>query len=448
MNASFVLGIDPGKTFFAATLSHPTGERIWKGRQFDMTRDGFEKMRSIVPAGDLTIGVEASGRIDDNLMAWLAKWKACCRDRKITLIRINPGQSARFQGPKPRRDQTDGSDSDHIAEFTRVYQRELDAFDDDPKAQSMARVVNERRHLVGQLAAIKCRIQEQVMVCFPEFTRIFPDPFAKLARLLLREVPTARMAARRKPISLARIKGERRGRSLGIESARELVRLAQDSIASACEDHDAGAMTFLLDELELLEKRIDTIVRSLTSYTQQAKSEPPAEGGVSPARQIQLLDTIPGIGLVAASTLVLATRGLTRFSAGKALSAQWASCPHRKKTGTSLDVTSLTMRGDHKNRAMLYLATQSACTWDPAFAFHKWRMIQRGLCPQQAVCAVMNKMARVIWAVVAHNEAYDVNRMLDQIRIHHAALWKTFVLLHKDDKKIWKKVDVKYRKSA
>ena len=448
MTASFVLGIDPGKTFFAATLMNSTREKLWKGREFAMSRDGFEQLKSSLPAGDVTIGVEASGRIDDNLMAWLSKWKASCRDRNITLIRVNPGQSARFGGPKPRRDQTDGSDSDHIAEFTRVYQRELDAFNCDAQAEAMVRVVNERRHLVEQLAGIKCRLQEQVMVCFPEFTRIFPDPLTKLARAVLRETPTARVAARRKPLSLARLKSERGGRSLGIEKARQLVQFATHSIASACEDHDAGALVFLIDQLELLEKRIDAIVQNLTRYAQQAKSETPAEGGVSPARQIQLLDTIPGIALVAASTLVLGTRGLTRFSAGKALSAQWASCPHRKKTGTSLDQTSMTTRGDHKNRAMLYLVTQSACTSDPAFAFHKWRMIQHGLCPQQAVCAVMNKMSRVIWAVAARNEVYDVNRMLNQIRIHHARLWKTFVLLHKDDPKIWKKVNVEYRKIA
>ena len=121
MKTSFVLGIDPGKSFFAATLTHSTGERVWKARQFDMSRDGFDSLRSGLPEGDLTIGVEASGRIDDNLLAWFGEWMSTCRDRTIKLIRINPGQSTRFGGPKPRRDQTDGSDSDHIVEYTRVY---------------------------------------------------------------------------------------------------------------------------------------------------------------------------------------------------------------------------------------------------------------------------------------------------------------------------------------
>src|SRR5262245_29175847 len=174
MNSSLVLGIDPGKSFFAATLVHSTGERVWKGRQFDMSRDGFETLRSSLPKGDLTIGVEASGRIDDNLMAWFGQWMSTCRDRQIKLIRVNPGQSVRFGGPNPRRDQTDGSDSDHVAEYTRVYERRLEAFDCDPKAQAGARLVSERQRLAEDLAATKNRIHEQVLVCFPEFTQVLP----------------------------------------------------------------------------------------------------------------------------------------------------------------------------------------------------------------------------------------------------------------------------------
>jgi transposase len=450
MNASFVLGIDPGKSFFAATLMHSTGERIWKARQFDMSRDGFDALRSSLPDGDLTVGIEASGRIDDNLLAWFGRWQSCCRDRKVTVIRVNPGQSARFGGPKPRRDQTDGSDSDHIGEFTRVYAHRLEAFEHDPKAQAMTRLINERQHRVEELAATKNRIHEQLLVCFPEFTQMFADPFAKLARAALKQVPTARQAAKRRPLSLARVKAGHKERSLGTEAAQRLIELAKKSIASACEDNDAAAMVFLLNQLDLLERRLTEIEQTLVAYEAQANDEvgPSAEQGVSAARQVQLLDSMPGIATVAASTLVLGTSGLARFDSGSALAAQWASCPERTQTGTSLDKTRLTARGDHKRRAMLYLATQVACVYDPAFAFHKWRMIQLGLCPQQAVCAAMNRMARVAWALVAKNQTYDVNYMISQIQIHHAELWKTFVRLHQNNRTLWKTVEPKHKKIA
>jgi transposase len=450
MNTSLVLGIDPGKSFLAAWLMQSTGERVWKARQFDMSREGFERLKADIPEGELTIGVEASGRIDDNLLAWLAEWQATCPQRKIKLIRVNPGQSARFGGPKPRRDQTDGSDSEHIAEYTRVYAHRLDAFEHDPQVQAMVRLVAERQHVVEHLAATKNRIHEQLLVCFPEFTRVFKDPFAKLASAVLREVPTAQRAAGRKPLSLARVKTGRKERSLGVLRAGQLIQLAKRSIASAGEENDAEAMIFLLDQIELLEKRLERIKQILVDFADQARKETEASGeeGISPARQMQLLDSIPGIAVVAAATLVLGTRGLTRFHTNKALAAQWASCPERTQTGTSLDKTRLTARGDHKRRAMLYLATQIACLSDPAFAFHKWRMIQGGLRPQQAICATMNRMARIIWAVVAHNQPYDAHRMLEQIRIHHATQWKTFVLQHGDKAKLWKNVAPEYRKIA
>ncbi len=449
MKTSFVLGIDPGKSFFAASLLDSTGEKVWKTRQFDMSREGFESLLSAVPPeSDLTIGVEASGRMDDNLISCLGQWASAWREkRSIKMIRINPGQSARFGGPKPRRTQTDVSDSEHVAEFTRVYAQRLEAFNYDPEALSMSRLINERQRLVENLAATKNQIHDQLLVSFPEFIRVFKDPFAKLAQAVLREVPTARCAARRRALSLARVKTGKKGPSLGVERAQKLISLAERSIASAGESHDASALVFLLDQLDLLEKRLAAIKQTLADYVEQSKGKP-GEAGASPAHQIELLDSIPGIGLVGASTLVLATRGIARFYSGKALSAQWASCPERTQTGTSLDKTRLTARGDHKRRAMLYLTTQIACVSDPAFAFHKWRMIQKGLCPQQAVCAVMNRMAHVSWALVANNRTYDVNYMLDQIRIHHADLWKTFVRLHQNKKKLWKKVEPRHTKIA
>jgi len=448
MKKSFVLGIDPGKSFFAATLLDAAGEKVWKARQFDMSRDGLESLTSGLPEGDLTIGVEASGRIDDNLMGWLKQWSLANRQRKVKMIRVNPGQSSRFGGPKPRRTQTDASDSEHVAEFTRVYAERLEVFDADPKALSMARLIGERQRLIEDVAATKNRIHEQMLVCFPEFIQVFTDPFAKLALAVLREAPTARCAARRRASSLARVKADRQGRSLGVERAQKLIALAGRSIACAFEDEDGKALVFLLDQIEFLQKRVANIDRTLASYVRQAQDETPGDGHVSAGRQIELLDSIPGMALVAASVLVLGTRGVGRFYSGKALSAQWASCPERIQTGTSLDKTRLTNRGDHKRRTMLYLSTQIACLYDPAFAFHKWRMIQRGLCPQQAVCACMNRISRVAWALVAHNEAYDVNRMLDQIRLHHNDLWKTFVRLNQNNRMLWKKIDSRHLKIA
>lgn len=460
MNTSFVIGIDPGKYFFSTTLLEGDGTVRWKGREYEMNREGFNRLTTAFPGPNITIGVEASGRIDENLMAWLRQWVAATQGQ-ARLIRVNPGQSARFGTAKPRRDRTDTSDAWQVAEYTRVYGSQLPSFEQDSQAQSLARRVSERKRLVEDATALKNRLHDQLIVCFPEFTKIFKDPFAVLARAVLRQVPTAAAARTRKPLSLARIQPSRRSPSLGVERARQLIELAQQSVASA-DAVDGEAVLYLLDQLDLIENRVGRIDASIRDYIQQDEKIPSTQkAAVSPSsttpspderprvsHQIRLADTLPGIGLVAAADLVLGSRGLDRFHSGKALAAQWAVCPQRVQTGISYNKSHLTQRGDHQRRSMLYLSTQTACNFDAAFAFHKWRAMRAGQDPQQAVCTCMNRMTRVLHQVVMSNRPYDVNHMIAQIQIHHAGLWKTFLHEQAGNKRIWKKVDRKWLKAA
>lgn len=455
MHTSFVVGIDPAKYFFSAALLEREGAVRWKGRQFEMTREGFARLTAALPGPSVTIGVEASGRMDENLMAWLSQWLAATQAQG-RLIRVNPGQSARFGTAKPRRDHTDTSDAWQVAEYTRVYGAQLPTFEQDPKAQVMARRVSERKRLVEDATALKNRIQDALIICFPEFTQLFKDPFAVMARAVLRQVPTAAHAQTRKPLSLARIQPSRRAASLGIERARRLIALAQGSFASA-ELADGKSLLHLLDQLELIERRVEEIDQEILHYVQdheemtslRAKADPsPETTRPTLSRQIRLADSLPGIGWVAAADLVFGSRGLDRFPSGKALAAQWAVCPERIETGISYKKSHLTQRGDHQRRSMVYLSAQTACQYDAAFAFHKWRARKAGQDPQQAVCTCMNRLTRVLHAVVMSNRPYDVNQMIAQIQIHHAHLWKTFVTEHSGNRKLWKKVDPKWLKAA
>lgn len=446
MDTSFVVGIDPGKFFFATVLVNSQGQTVGKVRELPMSESGFEELVRDLPAGRITFAVEASGRVDDNLLAWLGKWKQG-RDG-VSVIRVNPGQSARFPGAKPRRDLTDGTDAEQVALYVRFFADQLECFEQDPKAQAVARLMSERQRLALEVAAVKNRFLEQLLICFPELTQEFKDPLCGLARAVLREGPTAAQLARRQALTLARLKANRHSRSLGVERARRLLQLAQHSIASATEESDGQALIYLLDQLALLESREQAIDQAVRTYLEEEKERAAIAGVVSLARQMELADSLPGVAQVTAAHLVFGTRGLARFTAGKALAAQWASCPERIQTGVSLKKTRLTSRGDHKRRAKLFLATQVACENDPAFAFHKWRLIRGGLKPMQAVCACMNRMARVLWALVAKDQLYDPNRMIEQIQIHHPALWKPFVLEHDQDHQLWKKIDLKWRKTA
>jgi transposase len=228
------------------------------------------------------------------------------------------------------------------------------------------------------------------------------------------------------------VRARKGGHAVGAARAEQLIRLAKASIASATAQHEAEAMIHLCDCLQFNRKRIAKIEGQLKAYAQSdtATESAPVMSSEAPAsipRQIRLLDTFPGIALTGASTLVLRCRGLERFTSAKALAAQLGTCPDRIQTGSSKDRGQLTYRGDRRTRSTLYLMTQIACQGDPALAFHKWRHKQKGHTPKQAICACMNRYARILWAAVRNGTAYDPVRAMTNARIHHPELWKTFV---------------------
>jgi transposase len=447
MTDSLILGIDPAKEKFTAaflTASAPAGE---PGRDLPMTRAGLEALGQtiagrLVHGQRLVVGVEATAALDDNLLAWLQEQRGRW---PLKLIRLDPGQVARFSGARPVRGKTDKADARRIARFTATYAHELDGFDHDPRAQSMARLVRERDGLVAQATALKNQLRDRLVISWPELTQVFGDPAKPLARAVLRAIPTAAHAARKRADTLARIKPRgARACALGPKRAARLRQLAGDSIASATGADDAQAVFCLLDQLELIERRVAVIERRLMDYQAQGATAPaqPADGAKpSIPQQIGRLDAIRGIGPVGAASIVLRAGGLARFTGPKAFAAQNGACPDRVQTGKSSDKGRLTRRGDRRARSMLYLLTKTMLWFDPGLAFHKWLLMERGLKPKQAECGCMNRLARIMWAVAVGPTGYDPRRTIANARRHHADLWKTFVHQTRHNRKLWKNLE-------
>lgn len=445
MTATLSLGIDPAKRKFTACLLGADGPPLLAPEDFPCELAGFEALlERLRPhragASRMFVGVEASASLDDNLLAFFAS-DAARADGPLTLLRLDAGQVARFSEARPVRGKTDSADARRIAAFTRAHAERLDAFELDERAQAMARLMSERAHVVQDATALANRIQDRLVVSFPEFDKVFAEPCGELPIALLAKLPTAAAWAKKRPASLAEIRARKGGHCLGIERAERLVKLAKDSIASATAPSDAGTISHFCALLQLNRERLAQIEAEIRAYVKETpeaapseastqEAEKKAEQGKPPAtipEQIVLADSLPGFALVNSAVAVLRARGLGRFASAKAFAAQIGACPDRRQTGSSKDSARLTHRGDRVARSNFYLSTLSACGIDPAMAFHKWRLQRKGLRPKQAVCACMNRYAKILWAVVHSQTPYDPRKGIDNAKRHHAELWKTFV---------------------
>lgn len=161
----------------------------------------------------------------------------------------------------------------------------------------------------------------------------------------------------------------------------------------------AGDIVFeLCDQLLFLHSKI---LRCSRQMTQIAKRE----------KRVALLQTIPGVGPITASAIVATVGSGKQFNNGREFAAWLGLTPLNKSSGGKERLGHISKMGDQYIRRLLVLGMVSRIRsikkepekFDPWFA----DILSRKPCKVAAI-AMANKTARIMWAVLTHNEPYKV----------------------------------------
>jgi len=147
----------------------------------------------------------------------------------------------------------------------------------------------------------------------------------------------------------------------------------------------------------MLDAEIATIEQRLQAWFAQSQA-------------CQTIAAIRGIGLLSA-TAVVATMGDPKaFKSGREFAAWLGLVPRQKGTGGRVQLLGISKRGDVYVRTMLIHAARAAYRHlkeDTGWAVD----LRKRRPPNVAIVAMANKMARTIWALLAHDRQYDVNHV-------------------------------------
>jgi transposase len=147
------------------------------------------------------------------------------------------------------------------------------------------------------------------------------------------------------------------------------------------------------DELARLDERIARIEARLLAWLRQD-------------RATQAIAAIPGVGLLTA-TAAVATMGQARaFRSGREFAAWIGLVPAQTGTGGKVRLLGISKRGDTYLRTLLIHGARAVLMH--AKAPSQWLQdIGKRRPPNVVTVALANKMARTIWAVLAHDCAYS-----------------------------------------
>ena len=162
----------------------------------------------------------------------------------------------------------------------------------------------------------------------------------------------------------------------------------------------------LLLEIRTLEERTRTIEKQLTALAAKTPV-------------VDLLRTIPGVGLLTATALVGFVGDVRRFPSGRHFAAYLGLTPRESSSGGRRRLGRISKQGDvylrmlliHGARAVL----QGAQPQSEPGRLRSWAAeLQRRRGHNKAAVAVANKLARIVWAVWTSGQPF-------QVRIVHAA---------------------------
>ncbi len=182
----------------------------------------------------------------------------------------------------------------------------------------------------------------------------------------------------------------------GLHQVTELVEAAGEAGGSVLPDVARGCVATLAASLEEVEASIAAVERQIQAWHRASEVS-------------RRLESIPGIGVIAASALAATVTDASAFSSGRQLAAWLGVTPRQSGTGGKMHLGRISKPGDRYIRRLLVLWATALVRYarKKPTALSQWinRLLDRR--PMRLVTvAIANKLARIAWAVMTRSERF------------------------------------------
>ena len=235
---------------------------------------------------------------------------------------------------------------------------------------------------------------------FPEFSSVFTDLAGQTALAMLRRHGAAAVV-RQMPVEsfITAVRADLRGRRLMVSQLRRAHQLSKTSIG--LQDGIQALQLALRFHIETLEE-LQSQMRAIRSTLLEAFLALP---------ESRYLLSVPGLGAITAAIILAEIGDPSRYHNAH----QWVKLagiqPVPNTSGRKTrSRTPMSHKGRPRLRTALYFAVLRLVQVDEAFAREYQRFQQRERNPltkMQALGALMNRLLRILWALVRHQRLYD-----------------------------------------
>ncbi|WP_315792330.1 IS110 family transposase [Paenibacillus sp. BIC5C1] len=388
-----VVGVDVAKGSSVVQAFRKRNEPYGKAVEIIHEKNGFERFSVMLDTLQAETGLapvvvlEATGHYHRALVSYLER-------SGYTYYMVNPLQSKRAKGAQLRKVKTDALDAWHLAEM--YYRGDVKPHRTwDETYTELQHLTRQHEFVTGIFVQAKLNSRALLEQVFPRYEGLFSNVFSVTSLTIL-----ARCLEEGTADWIEIIQGgtrKSRSQQWAIEKVGKLEEMLCDWKKTRRSPSQSqallGMVTLLLTiigQLEGLEKQMEEIAASLP--------------------EVELVKSIPGIGMKLAAAIVAELGDVKQFSDAKQLVAFAGLDPgifsSGKFTATS---TRITKRGSKRLRRSLYLAVQCGMRKNANARIHSYYEKKRneGKPYKVVVIACANKLLHHIFAILQKGQPYQ-----------------------------------------
>ncbi|MFR4684398.1 MAG: IS110 family transposase [Anaerobutyricum hallii] len=386
----YIVGIDIGKNHHEASIVSPEGKQIGRSLRFATTHKGADSLMSFIfkniGNSPCVFGMEATGHYWYPIYSFL-------KAKGYTIYVINPIQSDSLRKMYIRQTKNDSIDSFLIAEVIRFGQFGTTSMADE-NILAMRQLCRYRDSVISSRTEIKLRIGTIMEQIFPEYEKQFSSLWVSTSMGILEKYLTPENIENAPIDELFEIIKDKSHNRLTRAKAISIKEAAADTFGiKIAQDAFSFQLKQLIDRMNFLDKQIEALDCQILEYYEKFYC---------------YLHTIPGIGMIAAATILAEIGDINRFKSSSALVAFAGIDPTVRQSGEfSSTHNHMSKRGSPYLRHAIFLAA-TTCSFhnSPLNAYYKKKRDQ-GKHHLTATGAVARKLTTVIYAVLRDSKPYE-----------------------------------------
>ena len=386
----YIVGIDIGKNHHEASIVSPEGKQIGRSLRFATTHKGADSLMSFIfkniGNSPCVFGMEATGHYWYPIYSFL-------KAKGYTICVINPIQSDSLRKMYIRQTQNDSIDSFLIAEVIRFGQFGTTSMADE-NILAMRQLCRYRDSVISSRTEIKLRIGTIMEQIFPEYEKQFSSLWVSTSMGILEKYLTPENIENAPIDELFEIIKDKSHNRLTRAKAISIKDAAADTFGiKIAQDAFSFQLKQLIDRMNFLDKQIEALDCQILEYYEKFDC---------------YLHTIPGIGMIAAATILAEIGDINRFKSSSALVAFAGIDPTVRQSGEfSSTHNHMSKRGSPYLRHAIFLAA-TTCSFHniPLNAYYKKKR-EQGKHHLTATGAVARKLTTIIYAVFRDGKPYE-----------------------------------------